>query len=59
MWRGGSGAGGMGGNKARDEACKAKSGEYDSRNPLYLRSKTRRAREVMQKKIPFTPTTKV
>ena len=33
------------GNKAREGACKARSEEYDSPNPLYLR-----VREVMQKK---------
>lgn len=41
-------------NKAREEACKARSEEYDSLNPMYLR-----AREVMQKKIPFTPVTRL
>lgn len=53
---GGVGSGGWGarGNKAREEACKARSEEYDSLNPLYLR-----VREVMQKKIPFTPATKL
>ena len=51
---GGGGSRDWGENKAREEACKARSEEYDSLNPMYLR-----AREVMQKKIPFTPVTKL